>query len=147
MSNTPPEAAIDLNIRNGCMINAIAYQDILKSYDGSQAVEAHKTLSKNSDRWTRIMVVEYNQDNQTKDHALCWFEFNNQTWVYDSMFGTWRVFNDFIVSRDPMELAVAWRPSYDVKSAFYIDDNGSTIPVAPSSNSSFLSASFVDTLI
>ena len=131
----PPEAVINLNIRNGCMINAISYYDTLTSFDGSQAVQANNMLAKNPSRWVRLLVVEFIDDNQRKeDHALVFFEFTGDTWVYDSMYGSWKVFVGFDAARQAIDYAKAWRPSYNVTSATFVDNQGAPCPSNCSGN-------------
>ena len=98
----------DMDIRNGCMVKSVEYMDYLTSYVGKQVVDAQKDLTKYSDRWCKILIVEYRGETDFKKplcHAVCVFEINNSIWVYDPNIGSFDLKTD---SKDCNELENIW---------------------------------------
>ena len=117
----------NLEIPNGCCIKSIAFEDALKSYDGKASQEAASTLRQHSQRWVRVLVVGFMDGEKVCYHAICVFEYNESTWVYDPNFGTYRLTGELPSNQNPLSLATKWHPSLRIVSASYANANARNI--------------------
>ena len=122
-----PGFKTDMNLPNGCYIKSIAYEDALKSFDGNASTEAASILSKDRQRWVRVLVVGFRDEEKTKYHAVCVFTYNDSIWVYDPNFGTYRLSASVGSINDPNLLARKWNSTVDITSACFVDPNARNI--------------------
>ncbi|MFQ3669903.1 MAG: hypothetical protein SNJ84_00435 [Verrucomicrobiia bacterium] len=91
-----PIALSKRNLPNGCLVDSVAFKD---------ALEARDRLEK---RWSRVLILGWQERNKVKGHALCVFEFNKTIWAYDPSTGTIPLTRDLSLKSNADKLARLW---------------------------------------
>lgn len=95
-TSKPPVAVSRKSLPNGCLVDAIAYQDALKA--GERL--AH--------RWSRVLILGWQEKATVKGHALCVFEYNQVIWAYDPAKGTIPLTRNLALKTKSDALARLW---------------------------------------
>lgn len=91
-----PIAHSKRSLPNGCLVDAIAYKD---------ALDARDRLER---RWSRVLILGWQEKATPKGHALCVFEFNKTIWAYDPATGTVPLTKNLALKSNPTQLAKLW---------------------------------------
>ncbi|GAB4247387.1 MAG: hypothetical protein OHK005_13560 [Candidatus Methylacidiphilales bacterium] len=94
--NKLPISVSRSSLPNGCLVDAIAYQDALK---------AKERLER---RWSRVLILGWQEKGTVKGHALCVFEYQNAIWAYDPAKGTIPLTRNLALKTKSDALARLW---------------------------------------